>query len=61
MKIKYLKPAPLGSTGDVAFVPDNEAKVLIMLGIAKPIDDKPVKPMKGKRKAEFDLLSAKDG
>ncbi len=35
MKIKYLKPAPLGSVGDVQDVPNDQAMVLIRLGIAK--------------------------
>lgn len=35
MKIKYLKPAPLGSVGDVQEVPVDQANVLIRLGIAE--------------------------
>lgn len=35
MKIKYLKPAPLGSVGDIQDVPTAQANVLIRLGIAK--------------------------
>lgn len=35
MKIKYLKDAPLGKTGDVAEVPNMDANVLIRLGIAE--------------------------
>lgn len=64
MKIKYLKPAPLGNTGDIGDVPDNQASVLIALGVAEAIDtgdDKTVKSVttaKSKRKKdEPDLLS----
>lgn len=35
MQIKYLKDAPLGKTGDVADVADDQAKILITLGYAK--------------------------
>lgn len=35
LRIKYLKPAPLGSVGDVQEVPNDQANVLIRLGIAE--------------------------
>lgn len=35
MKIKYLKDAPNANAGDVSEVVDNQAKVLIRLGIAE--------------------------
>lgn len=34
MKIKYLKDAPLGKTGDIADVTDIEGNVLVHLGFA---------------------------
>jgi hypothetical protein len=38
MKIKYLRKAPQGVPGDVAEVPDLQAKILIKLKFAEPID-----------------------
>lgn len=46
MQIKYLKDAPLGATGDTADVPDDQAQVLITLGIAEPVADKKPKQTK---------------
>lgn len=40
MQIKYLKDAPLGAMGETAEVPDDQAQVLITLGIAKVYDEK---------------------
>ena len=41
MKIKYLRKAPQGMPGDVAEVPDLQAKILIKLKFAEPLDDEP--------------------
>ena len=41
MKIKYLRKAPQGMPGDVAEVPDLQAKILIKLKFAEPIDGGP--------------------
>ena len=38
MKIKYLRKAPQGMPDDVAEVPDLQAKILIKLKFAEPID-----------------------
>ena len=38
MKIKYLKQAPQGMPGDIAEVPDLQAKILIKLKFAEPMD-----------------------
>ena len=38
MKIKYLRKAPQGMPGDVAEVPDLQAKILIKLKFAEPLD-----------------------
>lgn len=35
MQIKYLQDAPLGKTGDVADLADDQAQILITLGYAK--------------------------
>ena len=41
MKIKYLRRAPKGMPGDVAEVPDLQAKILIKLKFAEPLDGEP--------------------
>ena len=41
MKIKYLRRAPQGMPGDVAEVPDLQAKILIKLKFAEPLDGGP--------------------
>ena len=41
MKIKYLRKAPQGMPGDVAEVPDLQAKILIKLKFAEPLDGEP--------------------
>ena len=41
MKIKYLRRAPQGMPGDVAEVPDLQAKILIKLKFAEPLDGEP--------------------
>ena len=41
MKIKYLRKAPQGMPGDVAEVPDLQAKILIKLKFAEPLDGGP--------------------
>lgn len=41
MKIKYLKNAPLGQIGDISDVEDSQAGVLITLGFAEAVVDKP--------------------
>ena len=38
MKIKYVKQAPQGMPGDIAEVPDLQAKILIKLKFAEPMD-----------------------
>ncbi|MFA9487121.1 MULTISPECIES: DUF7302 family protein [Moraxella] len=57
MQIKYLKDAPLGATGETADVPDDQAKVLITLGIAEALTDKKPKRTKAKtdKTAELEL------
>lgn len=57
MQIKYLKDAPLGATGEISDVPDDQAKVLITLGIAEAVADKKPKPSKTKtnKTAELEL------
>ncbi|AKG09374.1 hypothetical protein AAX05_03385 [Moraxella bovoculi] len=39
MKIKYLKPAPNASTGDIKDINTAQAKILIQLGFAKEYDE----------------------
>lgn len=39
MQIKYLKDAPTTQTGDICEVPDDQAKVLIILGFAEVYDE----------------------
>lgn len=39
MQIKYLKDAPTAQTGDICEVPDDQAKVLIILGFAEVYDE----------------------
>lgn len=46
MQIKYLKDAPLGATGEIHEVPDDQATVLITLGIAEVLTDKKTKAKK---------------
>ena len=41
MKIKYLRKAPKGMPGDIAEVPDLQAKILINLKIAESMDVEP--------------------
>lgn len=41
MKIKYLRKAPKGMPGEVAEVPDLQAKILIKLKFVEPIDGEP--------------------
>ena len=41
MKIKYLRKAPKGMPGDIAEVPDLQAKILIKLKIAESMDVEP--------------------
>ena len=41
MKIKYLRKAPQGMPDDVAEVPDLQAKILIKLKFAEPLDGEP--------------------
>ena len=36
MQITYLKDAPLGAVGETHEVPEPQARILIILGIAKP-------------------------
>ncbi|MPW52654.1 hypothetical protein [Moraxella catarrhalis] len=36
MQITYLKDAPLGAVGETHDVPELQARILIILGIAKP-------------------------
>lgn len=48
MQIKYLKDAPLGQAGETHDVPDDQAKVLITLGIAEAMADKKLKQTKPK-------------
>ncbi|ELA08741.1 hypothetical protein MOMA_09286 [Moraxella macacae 0408225] len=56
MKIRYLKNAPLGQAGDIADIPDDQAKVLIALEIAKNYQeseqDAIAKPKKRTKKAK---------
>lgn len=54
MQIKYLKDAPLGQAGDIKEVPDDQAKVLIILGFAKEYDEKGNDDKKPKRKPKTD-------
>lgn len=51
MKIKYLSNAPAGKKGDVKEVPDNQANVLIKLGLAEPYKA-PVKRRKTKKETD---------
>ncbi|STY93326.1 hypothetical protein [Moraxella bovis] len=39
MKIKYLKPAPNASTGDIKDINTAQAKILIQLGFAEAYDE----------------------
>lgn len=39
MKIKYLKPAPNATTGDIKDINTTQAKILIQLGFAKEYDE----------------------
>lgn len=39
MKIKYLKPAPNATTGDIKDINTAQAKILIQLGFAKEYDE----------------------
>ena len=57
MQIKYLKDAPLGQAGETSDVPDDQAQVLITLGIAEPVANKRLKQTKPKndKNAELDL------
>ncbi len=57
MQIKYLKDAPLGQAGDIHDVPDDQAKVLIILGYAEPYDNKPKRKTKAttENNTELDL------
>ncbi|MFB6347843.1 hypothetical protein ACFBZI_07605 [Moraxella sp. ZJ142] len=57
MKIKYLKPAPLGNTGDIGEVPDHHARVLIRLGIAEPYNEAPKRQRTKHKEPQNDLLS----
>lgn len=50
MNIKYLKPAPLGSVGDVRDVQSDQANVLIRLGIAE--EHKPKRNKKSDNKTD---------
>ena len=52
LRIKYLKPAPLGSVGDVQEVPNDQAMVLIRLGIAE--EHKPKRNKKSENDAKID-------
>lgn len=54
MQIKYIKDAPLGKTGDIAELADNDAKILITLGFAEEHKDKP------KPKATTSKIATKD-
>lgn len=40
MQITYLKDAPLGAVGETHDVPEPQARILIILGIAKPASNK---------------------
>ena len=42
MKIKYLKQAPQGMPGDIAEVPDLQAKILIKLKFAEFVGSEPL-------------------
>lgn len=57
MQIKYLKDAPLAQAGEMGDVPDDQARILITLGIAKAVADKKPKPSKPKtnKNAELEL------
>lgn len=55
MQIKYLKDAPLGQTGEIQDVPDDQAKVLITLGFAEILTDKELKQAKPKSKKTAEL------
>lgn len=57
MQIKYLKDAPLGAMGETHEVPDDQAQVLITLGIAEALTDKKPKQAKAKtdKTAELEL------
>lgn len=57
MQIKYLKDAPTAQTGDICEVPDDQAGVLITLGIAEALTDKKPKQTKAKtdKNAELEL------
>lgn len=57
MQIKYLKDAPLGQAGETHEVPDDQAGVLITLGIAEALTDKKPKQTKAKtdKNAELEL------
>lgn len=51
MYIQYLKPTHNAQPGDTAEVPDTQAKVLILLGIAEEADaETPPKPAKKPQK-----------
>lgn len=41
MKIKYLKKAPQGMSGDISEVPDFQANILIKLDFAEAVEDGP--------------------
>lgn len=52
MQIKYLKDAPLGATGDMQEIPDDQANILITLGFAEKVVDKPKRPKSKSDKAD---------
>ena len=52
MKIKYLQDAPRGNKGDTAEVPDIQANVLIMLGIAEEYKATPKRVTKKKEETK---------
>lgn len=52
MKIKYLQDAPRGNKGDTAEVPDIQANVLIMLGIAEEYKATPKRVTKNKEETK---------
>ena len=54
MKIKYLQDAPRGNKGDMAEVPDIQANVLIMLGIAEKYKATPKRVTKTSKKTDTD-------
>lgn len=52
MQIKYLKNAPLGQMGDIADIEESQANILITLGFAEKVVDKPKRQKSKSDKAD---------